>query len=944
MGFMNRDEATLLHNIALQFQGKAVLEIGGWLGWSTCHLALAAVILDVIDPAHADPDFRAHVEQSLGACGVEERVNLTGLRSPEGVHELAADDRRIWSLVVVDGDHEPPAPENDVSACLPYVAPDCAFVFHDLASPSVAAALPLLQREGFQVLVYQTQQIMGIAWRGNVTPVKHVPDPDVPWQLPHHLIGLPVSGVDFDKVASNGHTPSINSETKSVAVPESAQAEHNGKAAAVQELRDIYKADPGNWRPSVCIVSNEVIGPFKNGGIGTSMTGLAELLADSGSRVTILYTGGVWEPDINLDGWKKRYAELGIEFIPMSLEDMSSLDGPVKNSGFGTPYLVYRFLASNNFDVVHFNDCAGDGSLCLVARKLGLAFTNSLMVLALHSPSRWVFELNHTLPIHLLYTAFNYAERISVTCADVLWSPSRYLVEWARSRGFRLPRHTFIQQYCLPSQRLRERRAGPSEFPKVSYGRTAPPKEIVFFGRLEERKGLQLFCNAMHALRHELARRNVTVTFLGKAQKCAGMPSLEFIAERSKDWYFRVRTITDLGQPEALDYLRGGERLAVIASPVDNSPCTVYEALAWGIPFLATRTGGVPELIDEADQEHVLFEGTTEALCTSLRDALDAGGWIAAPSQSQDEVRRVWKSFHADAQRYLPAPRTETAAPRVVAIVDAQSGSDLQLTINSLKELEAVSRVVVLNRCGEGPQVANGSFTARTINLSIDQAGQLDDEIAGLKDEAVLLVHSGISIRADKFAEMLLALSASDIDGLQPAAEVIGETDRKAVPPLGGDPSFALFEGPTFTGGLLVRGAALKRAMFGRDFVIESAFMGLADFCMTRGQEIWPYPELVFERSANWTLPTHRSLPARLKLFDESSPTDRYYMLAMGYGATHLHNRTLRPAALALVDAGLPRLVRVASRTRRLVGKLRNRAPFGPSVDRYLKRLLRRGR
>jgi len=69
MGFMNRDEALILHNFALQFAGRPGLEIGGWLGWSTCHLALAGVRLDVIDPAHADPDLRAIVEQSLAVIG-----------------------------------------------------------------------------------------------------------------------------------------------------------------------------------------------------------------------------------------------------------------------------------------------------------------------------------------------------------------------------------------------------------------------------------------------------------------------------------------------------------------------------------------------------------------------------------------------------------------------------------------------------------------------------------------------------------------------------------------------------------------------------------------------------------------------------------------------------------------------------------------------------------
>ena len=49
VGFLSRDEAHILYNTALQFRGKKALEIGCWLGWSACHLALAGVELDVID-------------------------------------------------------------------------------------------------------------------------------------------------------------------------------------------------------------------------------------------------------------------------------------------------------------------------------------------------------------------------------------------------------------------------------------------------------------------------------------------------------------------------------------------------------------------------------------------------------------------------------------------------------------------------------------------------------------------------------------------------------------------------------------------------------------------------------------------------------------------------------------------------------------------------------
>jgi predicted O-methyltransferase YrrM len=203
MGFLNRDEAVLLYNIAKGFAGRRALEIGCWRGWSTCHLALGGVRLDVLDPVLADADRRGEIEAALGCAGVAPSVQLHAGASPDGVAALAAAAGEYWSLVFVDGDHEPPGPERDVEACLPHVAPDAMFVFHDLASPDVAEALRRLEAKGFLVMVYQTMQIMAVAWRGNVAPVHHMPDPNVPWQLPHHLVGLPVSGVEFQAYPAN---------------------------------------------------------------------------------------------------------------------------------------------------------------------------------------------------------------------------------------------------------------------------------------------------------------------------------------------------------------------------------------------------------------------------------------------------------------------------------------------------------------------------------------------------------------------------------------------------------------------------------------------------------------------------------------------------------------------------------------------------------------------
>lgn len=194
VGFVSRDEAHILYNTALKFKGKKALEIGCWLGWSACHLALGGVELDVIDPLLERPDFYGSVSHSLQAAGVIDSVRLIPGYSPQKVEELAVQCQGKWSLIYIDGNHEAPGPLYDAIACEKYAQDDALILFHDLASPDVAQGLDYLKQRGWQTTIYQTMQIMGVAWRGNVEPVIHQPDPNISWNLPEHLQHYPVSG------------------------------------------------------------------------------------------------------------------------------------------------------------------------------------------------------------------------------------------------------------------------------------------------------------------------------------------------------------------------------------------------------------------------------------------------------------------------------------------------------------------------------------------------------------------------------------------------------------------------------------------------------------------------------------------------------------------------------------------------------------------------------
>lgn len=188
-GFLNRDEVAILYNLALRFCGKRGLEIGCLMGWSACHIALAGLDLDVIDPLLANADVTNSVQASLQAARVPGQVRLNPGRSPAAVHQLAA-AHGGWSFFVIDGDHNGDAPLADAQACERYAAADSAMVFHDLASPDVTRAVLYLKAQGWRVRVYHTAQIMAVAWRGAVHPVAHQPDPRIDWQIPQHVMPL----------------------------------------------------------------------------------------------------------------------------------------------------------------------------------------------------------------------------------------------------------------------------------------------------------------------------------------------------------------------------------------------------------------------------------------------------------------------------------------------------------------------------------------------------------------------------------------------------------------------------------------------------------------------------------------------------------------------------------------------------------------------------------
>ncbi|WP_395444154.1 glycosyltransferase [Caulobacter sp. UC70_42] len=95
----------------------------------------------------------------------------------------------------------------------------------------------------------------------------------------------------------------------------------------------------------------------------------------------------------------------------------------------------------------------------------------------------------------------------------------------------------------------------------------------------------------------------------------------------------------------------------------EPSPRTIYEAYAVGVPCIGARTGGIPELIGEDNNDWLFAGGDHKELATRIRNVM-AKGRESFPPQSEfqwvlDEStsRRVAEKFEALYKEVLEAPR-----------------------------------------------------------------------------------------------------------------------------------------------------------------------------------------------------------------------------------------------------------------------------------------------
>jgi glycosyltransferase involved in cell wall biosynthesis len=224
--------------------------------------------------------------------------------------------------------------------------------------------------------------------------------------------------------------------------------------------------------------------------------------------------------------------------------------------------------------------------------------------------------------------------------------PSRFIVDKFAEHGFPRDKMRYVPNFF---ESMVDAPVAPDE---VAALRQARGRHVLYFGRLSPEKGVDALIDAA-------AAANAPLTIVGDG------PQRGALEQQANALGARCLFTGHLQGAALWTQVEAATAVALTSLWYENAPKSVLEAQARGKPIVATRIGGLPELVEHGENGLLVEPGDRPGLTDALRRALamDEGSLAAMGAKGREQATtrftrdRYYKEMSALYAELVPAVR-----------------------------------------------------------------------------------------------------------------------------------------------------------------------------------------------------------------------------------------------------------------------------------------------
>lgn len=376
---------------------------------------------------------------------------------------------------------------------------------------------------------------------------------------------------------------------------------------------------------NVGIVSN-LYPPYARGGAEQIAWRTAHALYARGHKVFVLSTMPYGGPSSAFRLEAEPQLETVYRFYPPNFyHPLSGASHPFPVRALWHLVDLYSPLPANMFrrvvleekpDIILTHNLKGIGlQIAPMIRRLGLPHVHTVHDVQLSVPSGLLMYGQENAFLNRGFPRWWYEGQVRrvVGSPDTVVSPSRWLADFYRRQKLFLGSRQEILLNPAPDTHVHPR--GP---------RPPGPVRLLFAGQLEEHKGIRFILKALDALDVPF---QLHVAGDGKLSK-------EVAAWAENDRRVIYHGFVSLENLMHLFAICDG--VLVPSLCYENSPTVIYESLLAGVPVIASRIGGVGELVRDGENGMLVTPGKRDEWLAAIRRlAADAEAWRAKAPEIQ---------------------------------------------------------------------------------------------------------------------------------------------------------------------------------------------------------------------------------------------------------------------------------------------------------------------